>query len=238
MGIYYYFFLKTPISCSDGKKNQGELDIDCGGPCSEICESEILPLSVEWVRPFKLLNGKYDVAAMVVNRNTTFGIPSFNYKFSVFDDKNVNVTDKNGSVFINPNEKVLLFISGLDSGQRSVSKAFLEYNKDKKEEGWLRVGDISDKPRLSVENEKVVEGNTPRLYADIINSSPYDLRNIEVSAIVYDEQDNAMAVSRTMIDFLIKDSREQVVFTWPSPFNFKWKRIDILPRIDYVTKNN
>lgn len=238
LGAYYYFFVKVPISCNDGKQNQGELEVDCGGPCKEICGSEILPLTVEWTRPFKLLDGKYDVASMIVNRNSTFGIPVFSYRFSIFDDRNVHVTEKDGSVFINPNEKVVIFSSGLISGQRGVSRAFLEYNEDKTQEGWIRIGDMSKKPKLSVDNEKIVDGSTPRLYADIFNSSPYDIRNIEVSAVIYDEQDNAMAVSRTMLDVLMKDSKEQVVFTWPTPFSAKWKRVDVLPRIDYVTGNN
>ncbi|HRY62535.1 MAG TPA: hypothetical protein P5056_02075 [Candidatus Paceibacterota bacterium] len=237
-GAYYYFFVKAPISCSDGKQNQGELGIDCGGPCSAICENEILPLTIEWTRPFRLIDGKYDVASLVVNRNGAFGIPVFGYKFSVFDERNVHVTDRGGSTFINPNEKFLIFSSNLDSGQRTVARAQLEFNENKKEQGWVRVGDISQKPRLSVENEKMVEGDTPRLYADIVNSSPYDIKNIEVSAVVYDENDNAMAVSNTMLESINKDSRGQVTFTWPAPFGAKWKRVDVLPRIDYVSTNN
>jgi hypothetical protein len=89
-----------------------------------------------------------------------------------------------------------------------------------------------------VENDKVIPGTTPQVTADIVNSSPYDIKNIEISAVVYDEQDNAMAVSRTMLNFLAKDSRQQVVFTWPTPFPAKNKRVDILPRVNYVSENN
>lgn len=235
---YYYFFVKTPASCFDGRQNQGESGIDCGGPCSAICESEVIPLSVEWTRPFKLQDGKYDVAAMVENRNISFGISKFAFTFSTFDENNVHITDKSGTVFINPNEKVLIFTSELDSGKRSVARAFLEFSDNIKEQGWARVGDISEKPRLSVENERVVEGDTPRLYADILNSSPYDIKNIEVSAVVYDENDNAIAASKTLVNILAQGSKQPVVFTWPAPFSAKWKRVDILPRIDYVSADN
>lgn len=236
--VYYFFNIRVPVSCTDGKQNQGELDVDCGGPCQEVCEKEILPLVVEWTRPFKLQNGKFDVAAMVVNRNNFLGIPKFNYKFSLFDDRNIYISEKEGSVFINPSEKVLVFVSGIDSGKRSVTRAFLEYSDKKTEQGWQRIGDTSDRPKLSVENENLIEGDMPRLYADIVNSSPYDIRDVDIAAVVYDENDNAMAASKTVISNLSKDTREQVVFTWPEPFPSVGKRVDILPRIDYISGNN
>jgi hypothetical protein len=237
-GVYYFLNIRIPVSCTDGKQNQGELGVDCGGPCKEVCESEILPLVVEWTRPFKLLNGKYDVASLVVNRNNFLGIPNFKYKFSLFDDRNIYISEKEGSVFINPSEKVLVFVSGIDSGKRTVARAFLEYSEKKREQGWQRVADTSGRPKLSVENENLIEGDIPRLYADIVNSSPYDIKNIDIAAVVYDAEDNAIAASKTVISNLRKDTREQVVFTWPEPFPSSGKRVDILPRIDYISGNN
>lgn len=234
-GIYYYFNIRVPISCTDGKQNQGELGTDCGGPCYAICESEILPLSVEWVRPFKIASGKYDAAAVIVNRNNYLGIPKFKYRLSLFDSNNVHVSENDGEIFINPNEKVVVFVSGLDTGERDASKAILEYEQEELLQGWERSPDISTRPKLSVDNEKTVEGARPSVSAEITNNSPYDVRDINVSAVVYDDKDNAMAVSSTYISLLTKDSTQTVTFTWPEPFKGKAKRVDVLPRIDYIS---
>ena len=237
-GVYYYYNIRVPVSCTDSKQNQGELGIDCGGPCVNICESEIIPLSVEWVRPFKVAEGSYDAGAMIVNRNSYLGIPKFKYRLSLFDSKNVHVSEREGEIFINPNEKVLLFVSGLDTGEREATRAILEFQEDKLLQGWKRSEDISKKPKLSVGNEKTTEGEKPSLSAEITNSSPYDVKDINVSAVVYDEKNNAIAVSSTFISDLLKDSTETVYFTWPRAFSDKPKRVDIFPRIDYISANN
>jgi len=231
-GAYYYFFVRIPVSCSDNIQNQGELGVDCGGPCAKVCESEALPLSVEWVRPFKISPGKYDAAALVVNRNTNFGILKFNYKLTLYDNNNVHVAERSGSIFLNPNEKALVFESGLDTGQRDAVRAFIEYDKAEVSANWVRTGDLSGKPKLSVAMEKVTEGATPTVSADIINDNPVDVGNINVSVVVYDADDNAMAVSTTFIDVLPRNQTQSVVFTWPAPFNSKSKRVDIFPRVN------
>ncbi|MEI6297008.1 MAG: hypothetical protein WCO84_05190 [bacterium] len=238
VGLYYYFNVRVPISCTDGIKNQGEIDVDCGGPCVKICASEVKDLSVEWVRPFKISDGKYDVAAMMVNRNNLFGISKFNYRFTLFDDKNVHVAEKTGTIFINPNEKVLITESGLDTGKRVVSRAFLEYSEDRLEQGWVRTEETSDKPKLLVGNEKVTAGPNPKISAEITNDSPYDISNINVAIAVYDKDGNAIAVSSTYLDRINKGTTENIVFTWPEAFSSEWKSYDILPRADYTLSGN
>ena len=234
-GVYYYFNIRVPVSCTDTKQNQGELDVDCGGPCVNICESEILPLTVEWARSFKISNGKYDAAAVIVNRNNYLGISKFKYRLSLYDSRNVHVAEKDGEIFINPNEKVVIFESSIDTGEREATRAILEYNEEKLLQGWVRVGDLSLKPRISVGNEKLTEGARPSLSAEITNDSPSDIRNIDVSAVVYDENNNAMAVSSTFVSILSRGETQTVTFTWPEPFKNKPKTKDILPRIDYVS---
>lgn len=235
-GVYYYFYIRIPTSCSDSVQNQNEIDIDCGGPCEAICKSEILPLAVEWTRPFKTLEGQYDVAALITNRNTFFGIPKFAYKFSLFDEKNVFVAEKEGTIFINPNEKVLVFASGLNTGKRVATRAFIEFDKEVLSQGWVRVGDVSKKPKLDVGSDKLESGALPKLSAEISNDSPYNVSGIDVAAIVYNEENNAIAVSTTFIDAIDANTNQAVNFTWPSPFSSKPSRADILPRINWATK--
>lgn len=233
-GVYYFLEIRVPISCTDGKKNQSELGVDCGGPCEAVCEEEIIDLSVEWVRPFKVVNGKYDVAALVVNKNNNLGIPKFKYRFSLFDSGGVHVSESEGEIFINPNEKAVVFVSGLNTGERDATKAIFEFENDKTRQGWKRIISSPSNIKLSVDNKKITEGPNPSLSAEIINSSPYDAKDINISTVVYDANGNAMAVSSTYISSLLKNSSQVIVFTWPEPFKNVPKSSDVLPRINNI----
>lgn len=233
-GVYYYFLIRVPVSCVDGLQNQDELGVDCGGPCEAICDSEIQDLSIEWVRPFKVSEGVYSVAAKVTNRNRLLGIKNFSYRFALYDDKDVFVSEKNGSIFINPNEKIIIFESNIRTGNRNVKRAFLEYSKNKGDQGWVRVKDLSSAPKLSVGNIVVEDVGKPRISAEIINSSPFPVGEVNVTVAIYDKSGNAMAVSSTFIDNMGRDSTETVNFTWPLPFPAEYGEKDILPRINYT----
>src|SRR3989344_4321547 len=56
--LVYINYQPAP-SCSDGLQNQGELAIDCGGPCAAVCAQEPRPLVVEWARVFPIAGGPY-----------------------------------------------------------------------------------------------------------------------------------------------------------------------------------
>lgn len=230
-GLYWYFFVRIPESCFDNVKNQNEIDVDCGGVCAKICPAEISALKNKWTRLFKIGEGRYDVAGYMINYNPFFGVPKFEYKISLFDEKNSFIVEKNGSAFINPNEETVIFETGLETGKRIPKKAILEFKED---QSWLRFPSDFKKYPLFVENENISDTAMPRLTADIANNSPIDLPNINVVAVIYDDKDNAIGASDTYIDKLSKESKTLVSFTWPSQFEARPKRVDIFPRIDYA----
>jgi len=57
------------------------------------------------------------------------------------------------------------------------------------------------------------------------------VENIESVAILYDENNNAVAFSKTKIDSIAKNSTADIVFTWPEKFEFKIVRIDIVSKV-------
>jgi hypothetical protein len=44
VGLPVFFATYKPPSCSDGKQNQNEKGVDCGGPCSVLCKASALDL--------------------------------------------------------------------------------------------------------------------------------------------------------------------------------------------------
>ena len=44
--VFLFFLLYETPTCFDGKQNQEEIGIDCGGPCVRLCVFQVEELSV------------------------------------------------------------------------------------------------------------------------------------------------------------------------------------------------
>ncbi len=226
-----YFNQEVP-TCTDGLTNQSELGVDCGGPCIRICPVETNELVILWTRIFKVREGVYDVAALVENPNP-FGVVSADYKIRVYDADNLPVKDIEGSTYLNPHERFLVFEPNVDVGFRTPTRAFLTFDNDL---DWRRLGPAR-KPDLRVGSYVIT--NTPilSLKSSVNNMSIFNVENVEVVAILSDGQANATHVSRTFIDSLNEDATKEIVFTWPNVKDDKVVGVLILPRVDLVTAN-
>ncbi len=127
-GLVWYFWPEP--TCTDNTQNGQEEGIDCGGPCTP-CLGEIKELSVSWVGFFKNREGFYDVAALVENSNLYAGISDIKYTFKLYDANNILITLREGSTFINPSEKQIIFESSLSAGPRIPRNAYIEFGEEK-----------------------------------------------------------------------------------------------------------
>lgn len=81
---YFYFKNLPPPTCYDKKKNQGEEDIDCGGPCLP-CELVMKDnLSIVDKPIIFLKNDRFDVLFKVRNLLEDWGAKNVSYKINVF----------------------------------------------------------------------------------------------------------------------------------------------------------
>ncbi len=223
---------KTKPSCFDGKKNQDEFGIDCGGGCQAVCREEVSDLVTLWSRVFKVAEGRYDAVALVQNPNFSFGVKELPYIFKVYDGANILITEKRGKTFSNSNEKFLVFLPDIETGRRLPSKAFIEFEDFK----WQRVsGDEQPKNfKLAIEDKDFKEDPLPRLQALAINNGATAQKNISLQAALLDESGNAFAASSSFISELEAFSRRNIYFTWPTPFGKKPYVIDIYARVNLL----
>jgi hypothetical protein len=98
----YRFFIKQAPSCFDGIQNQGEADVDCGGPCAAVCIPRgIRPLElVDQVLTINPDRSHLSFLAHVSNPNLTFAGRSFSYHFSLYDANDQLVQSYPGTSFI------------------------------------------------------------------------------------------------------------------------------------------
>jgi hypothetical protein len=199
-------------TCFDDKKNQGEEGVDCGGPCEIAClETAQLPV-VLWVRIFKAPGNFFDTASLVDNPNVLFGSSELTYRFRIYDANNILVSIREGKTFVNPGERFIIFESGIDAGERIPQRATVEFDKII----WRRVE--KEKPILKVVRKDFVNLPFPRLFVEVENTSILDVKDVYLSAVLFDEEGNAVASSQTKIDFLKAERSQGAVFTWPRSF--------------------
>lgn len=216
-----YRLLYSPPTCFDGKQNQEEVGVDCGGPCNVLCGggAQTRALAVDWAKAFRVSDGVYDVAASVENPNASAGIESLSYTFSLYDSRGTLIAEKSGVVFVNPREKFLVFDSGVRTDGRAPASVEFAFEK---EPVWIK---MEAKPLpITVKNKKLLNMETsPRLNATLFNDSIDNVFDADVIAVVYNTAGDPIAVSSTYEKMLAKRSSQDVFFTWPFPFPTKPK---------------
>ena len=214
LAIGFYVFIKvTSPTCFDGKQNQNEDGVDCGGSCSEKCLGIIKDLVVVWSRPISVEDGVYDAVALVDNPNIFLGVYSVNYTFRVYDENNVLIAISPGQTFIAPGERFALFASKIDVGHTVPARAFLEFDKNI---NWQKIE--TGNAKILVTNKEFTNGEYPHMNIVIGNKSLSPAKNISAVAVLYDRDKNIIGASSTSLDSILGENSISVVFTWPKPF--------------------
>lgn len=224
--VSFIWWYEAP-HCFDGILNGLETAVDKGGNCELLDERTLIPHSVLWARPFMVRPGLFNAVAYIENPNQEAGVERVGYRMRLYDVDNVLVAERVGETYIMPGAITPVFEGSIDTGARVAVRAFFEFNESLT---WYRMEGLTS--TLIIDNKQLTDIDTvPRLSARIVNTEPYNRRNIEVVAVALDGAGNAFATSQTILPRL--DGKEQltVTFTWPLPFEREPARIDVLARI-------
>lgn len=200
-------------SCFDGKQNQKEKGVDCGGPCKKTCLGDIKNIIILWAQVFPAGNGFYDAVAVVDNPNLRLSSPEVFYRFKIYDIQNTLIASRSGHTFINPGEKFSVFESGIETNGKIPARAFIEFQPIE----WEFLN--KERHQLVVSGKEFVNNPKPSLRTFISNKSYLAEKNIEAVAFLYDEHGNAKAASASHIDYLAGGGSAEIVFTWPESFS-------------------
>lgn len=210
-----YISLNKASTCFDGKRNGGESGVDCGGACSRVCLDEVASLAIQWSRALRVSDGRYNAVAYVENPNTGAGVRSISYRFDLFDANNILITSREGETYLSPRGVSPIFEANIETGNRIPARTFFEFTE---EPVWFKAVDTRD--RLAIQGRELTQlESAPRIEATLRNSSAVDeFENIDVTAVVFDTDGNAIAASRTRLPLLEPRASFPLVFTWPEPF--------------------
>lgn len=223
-------YLNKPGDCFDGIQNNKETAIDKGGDCRLLDERALLPVTIVWARamPVRLPGeemGSFSAVAYIENPNVSAGVMRAPYRFKLYDDNNVLISEIEGATPVMPGTVTPVFIGGVNTGFRKAGRVFFEFSAPLV---WERLYDATEP--ITVPTKEVQNASTePRLRAVIKNDSVQDLRNTQFVATIFDTAGNAFAGSATEVQFLERGEQQEVVFTWGDAFPFLPGRIDVLP---------
>ncbi|MCR4274733.1 MAG: hypothetical protein NUW02_01655 [Candidatus Campbellbacteria bacterium] len=230
IGIPTFFTLYKAPSCSDGIQNATENGIDCGGSCERVCSFQAAEPIVYWEQEFQVAPGVYTAVALVENPNDTYEAVSVPYVFRLRDNRNVLVEERKGNVYLPPHAIVPIFETGIQTKERIPTITDFDWLASP---DWVHSSFV--KPDVVV-IDRQMNGvdSAPRLIAHVRNNTLDTFLKIPVVAILYDDKDNAIHASKTVIERLLGTSDEEIVFTWPQPFPRAVARIDIIPLFSFV----
>ena len=225
--VGYPYINKAP-TCFDGKQNGTETGVDCGGSCVLACSAQVDDLSLLWSRSFEVVPGRYNAVAYLENQNPNTTINNIRYRFRFADRDNVYIGKREGQTSIPPAGKFAIFESAIDMGNSIPVYTTFEFIDTPV---WLQVGEeVLRQLRVAVSDIRTdSEDTAPRLYAKIRNNSLFTIPEVDVVAILYDEQGNALSASRTYIEKLGAEQSKDVTFTWPAPMKEQIVTKEIIP---------
>lgn len=221
-----YFKLKKDPSCFDGKQNQGEAGVDCGGPCvacSEIIKLEPLEIrSVEWVHDTEK---KYDVIASVRNPNDSFGGARFLFRANIVDQESQIIDQSNWTEgYILPGETKYLMLQSFETDAFPVDniskKVVFEIDTDGIK--WERFKNFEE-PNLIVNNSRYeqiagAEVGFGRAVGTIINKSAVDFEVVKVNVLLRDDFGNLLATNSQIMNTLRAGEVRDYVIVFPRSF--------------------
>jgi len=226
----YLIFYKAP-TCFDNKLNGDETGIDCGGSCSLLCRAESLPLLSQGdPRVLTVAPNVYEIVALVKNPNTTGEVYRAKYVLNLYDAKGgVPLKTIEGEAYIPRGASFTVFEGPFTLDEGFIpTKATLEWLDDSLV--WKVNKNIS--PEIVVTSKTLSkEDSRPRIDAMIKNNSLETVSNIDLTTLVYDENGNVFAASKTFVDSLAPGASAPIVFTWPRPFGSKALNTEIQIRL-------
>ncbi len=227
LGLPTFFVVYKAPTCTDGKLNHGELEIDCGGPCSRLCNSQFFKPTILWARSARVVKGVYNAVAYVENNNLDGAAKQVPYRFKLYNAEGVLLSERTGRADITPHKGLAIFEDGMVTNEGLPARVVFEFIADPQ---WYRAQDLGQGIVVSdmlLENEQ----SSPRLLAKVTNRSASRIDKVSFVTILYDVDDNAVSFSKTNLDHLLVGEISEISFTWPQSFGKKVYRMDIIPTI-------
>ncbi|HRY52650.1 MAG TPA: hypothetical protein P5089_02240 [Candidatus Portnoybacteria bacterium] len=239
-GAYFKWFY-VGATCFDGKQNQNEEGLDCGGPCAMSCELlTVKPLQVEWSKAIFLKDGLYDLAAKINNINPNYGLGRFDYTFKLYDKAGQLLMEKKGSSFSLPNQKKYIVETNIASVVAPAKVELIVQPSEKTD--WQKLTNDFATPDIFVQDKqfKYLENKAGESQASgiIKNNSVFDLDKIIVSVVLFNESKEVIGVNKTEVYTVPAGQERYFSVSWYSALSGEVKSADMLADTNLFADDN
>lgn len=219
--IFLFFYSLRDDSeptCFDGKRNQGEKQTDCGGPCNACVEdfSDAKDLTVIEKHFVPAVTGSYDVVLRVKNPNPSYGSGSFDYTVSLHDASGGILGSRTGNGFILPTEEKYIVVPNVKAATKPASVKVAI-----KDQEWSRFTDY-EKPKLRIYNKRYNPVSSGSAFSEAFgllrNESPFDFRDVQIYVILKDKGGAVVAAHKTEFNTLDAAEERDFRLLWPQSF--------------------
>lgn len=207
----WFIFLKPAASCSDNILNQGEEEVDCGGPCALSCEEKnLLNPEIKSVKFLKTTGKNIDLIAQIKNPNPNFGLNNFFYYFELYDEKGTLIEEISSQSFLLPSQSKYL-IKIKVAPKQEVGEVKLKFG----ELDWLELKD--NILQLPVKNKKfeILDNNFSRASGVIKNINNFNLDRIDIKIIIFNSAGEIIASTLTDVRTLMLNEERYFEVMWP-----------------------
>lgn len=233
-GLMIYQIVKPNPTCFDGKQNQAEDGIDCGGPCQS-CEEAIVAKDVEVMEKYFVYGSGdyYDVMAKIDNPNNRYGAAKLSYEFNLVDREGTSLTARKGETFILPGETKYVIELNLVSEEDPYTAEFNILDVR-----WEEFLDYEE-PRLSIYNKSYQqEAGKSEAFGLLKNESYFDFNSIEIDIILRDENGKPLALGKNEMRTISSQQERDFKIFWPYNFSREVKEVEVRAEADVFDPNN
>ncbi len=220
-------FYQAP-SCADATQNEGEVGIDCGGPCPYACAAGKIVPTVLYALPLQDTSGRVDLVASVENKNSDVAAKNVSYTIALYGAGQSLIREVNGTLDLPPRTVVPVFLPSVTTGQ-AVEHAFLEIVPRS-----LKWYTVAKDPRIVPVVSNISLGGTassPIVEATLTNSSVTRLTNVRAVALVHGTNGNIIAATATVVSVVPSQGQATATFIWKAPFQGPTGLIEVKPLI-------
>ncbi len=200
----------------------------------------LAPVQVVFTKLFNIENNDYDFLAKVTNSNTEYGSPDVEYEISFFNSSGGRKipTTKTGSFYILPGQTKYIIDSPIKL-QEPVTNAEISIKSvDWQKLSSLALTGVTLVVKNSSYNQILQPGVFGKVGGEVLNNSDFDLNKANISVVLFDSENNPLAVGQTEINtFLAKTSRGFEI-TWFVPFVGNVSRVDAEANTDVFENSN
>ncbi len=224
----YLVFRETAPTCNDGRQNQGETEVDCGGPNCVSCAIKKLQPIVTKLEYFGVGNNT-SVILTLSNPNLNYGAESFTYTINFYNASRQLIFSLVKDSFIYPAE-----------AQKTIVEPNLKF-------GYLQIAgqpeivisNINWKPLAEFSMPKVqtrqivtsVAGSQATVSGILVNRESTSLSKVTVGLLVYQqlpESNKLIGASKTILQNLNPFEERSFKITVPLGAAYKLPEIDTL----------